>query len=357
MSQFMRVGFLGAGGIAQAHAYALDAMKFYYADAPQIEKVVVASPTSLSRESFAQRFGFSEAIPPDKIWQRDDLDALYLLGPNDTHTPQLLAAVQMPHLKRIFVEKPLGVSYQDLDALDVITQDDHGKFIVMGFQYLQKSAIRAALAHWKSGVFGEPVHFRAEYLHSSYLDSAYRQKHKDRLQPAPINGAVADLGSHSLSLLVAFLGKNLAIRSAAASGGFEDVPQASDLCTTALIEDLGSGAFGTLVSSRISAGTGDHFTLEIYGTEGTLRFNTSHPDSYLSYLPLEGWRQHDVNSDYQPHSKFPSDYMPSGWLRALVHHHYLFLGGDTTGSFIPDLTHGMVVQKLLMQIASHLHSN
>lgn len=355
MSQSMRVGFLGAGGIAQAHAYALDALKFYYADAPQIEKVVVASPTPQSRESFAQRFGFSEAIPPDKIWQRDDLEALYLLGPNDTHTPQLLAAVQMPHLKRIFVEKPLGVSYQDLDALDGITQDDHGKFIVMGFQYLQKSAIRAALTHWKSGVFGEPVHFRAEYLHSSYLDPAYRQKHKDRMQSIPINGAAADLGSHSLSLLVAFLGDNLAIHSAAASGRFEDVPQNSDLCTTALIEDSRSGAMGTLVSSRISAGTGDHFSLEIYGTEGTLIFNTSHPDSYLSYLPIEGWQRHEVNSDYQPHSKFPSDYMPSGWLRALVHHHYLFLGGDPTGSVIPDLTHGLVVQRLLMQIASHFH--
>jgi hypothetical protein len=46
--------------------------------------------------------------------------------------------------------------------------------------------------------------------------------------------------------------------------------------------------------------------------------------------------------------------MPSGWLRAMVHHHTLFLGGDPGISFIPDLTHGIVVQRLLQDIAGHL---
>ena len=41
-------------------------------------------------------------------------------------------------------------------------------------------------------------------------------------------------------------------------------------------------------------------------------FNTSQPDSYMSYLPEEGWRVHDIYSDYLPESKFPSSYMPSG---------------------------------------------
>ena len=356
MSQSIRVGFLGAGGIARAHAYALDTLKYYYTNIPPIKKVVVASPTLQSRETFAVRYGFSDAIPPDEIWHRTDIDTIYLLGPNETHTLQLVNAVKHPHIQRIYVEKPVGVSQEDLETLEAINLSNHRKTIFIGFQYPQKSALRKALAHWKSGVFGEPVHFRAEYLHSSYLDPAYRQNHQDRLKPIPVNGAAADLGSHSLSLLAAFLGEGLSIRGAATSGQYEDVPGESDLCTTAIIEDQSSGAIGTLVASRISAGTGDHFTFEIYGKRGTLSFNTSQPDCYISYLPEEGWRRHDVNSDYQPASKFPADYAPAGWLRALVHNHYLFLGGESTNRFIPDLAHGIYVQKLLNQIAEFVLS-
>lgn len=144
------------------------------------------------------------------------------------------------------VEKPLGPSLQDIHDLEALKEQDHHKFIMVGFQYLQKSAFRKALAHWQSGLFGQPVHFRAEYLHSSYLDAGYRQKHPERLQPIPVNGAAADLGSHPLSLLTAFLVNRLIVRSSASSGNFDGFPQNSDLCTTALIEEPVSSVIGTM---------------------------------------------------------------------------------------------------------------
>lgn len=357
MKRNFRIGFLGAGGFAQTHVYALENLKFYYSDTPKIEKIVVASPTPSSREHFANRFGFEKAIPPEEIWDSEDIDTLYILGPNHTHTPQLLKAAKQPNLQRIYVEKPIGSSQQDIVDLNKLEQSDHGKLIMIGFQYLQKSALLKALSHWRSGVFGKPISFRAEYLHSSYFDSAYRQKNTARLQPIPANGAAADLGSHVLSLLIAFLGKDLVVKSAAASGRFEDVPVASDLCTTALIKETTSGAIGTMVASRVSQGTGDHLSLEIRGTCGALMFDTTKPDFYESYLPELGWQRHEVMSDYLPASKFPADYAPSGWLRALVHNHYLFLGGDSRNSFIPDLQHGIQVQHLLQQIADHVLEN
>lgn len=350
----VRVGFLGAGGIAQAHAYALDALKYYYGDAPDIIKVVVASPTPSSRSSFAERFGFREAVPPEEIWTRGDINALYISGPNHTHTPQLLKAAKMPNIQRIYLEKPVAVSQKEIDQLEALNKSDHDKFIMIGFQFLQKSAIRKAIHHWKSGVFGDLIHFRAEYLHSSYLDPKYRGKRADRLLPIPQHGAAVDLGSHVLSMLTAFLGAHLVVREAAASGFMEDVPENSDLCTTVMLEEPTSRAVGTMVASRVSAGTGDWFKVELWGRKGAILFDTSQPDSYRTFLPEEGWRKHQVMSDYLPDSKFPSDYTPSGWLRALVHNHYLFLGADPGISFIPDLHHGIVVQRLLQDIAEHI---
>lgn len=357
MNKAIRVGFLGTGSIARSHAYALDALKYYYIDAPKILKVVAASPNPDHRESFANSFGFSEAVPPEEIWKRDDLDALYILGKNSTHTPQLLKAVNLPNLKRIYVEKPIGASRQDLIELESLMNLPQEMIIMVGFQFLQKSPIRKALSQWKSGVFGKPIHFRAEYLHSSYLNYDYRQMRQNRFEPCPVDGAAVDLGSHSLSMLTAFLGDSLQIRDAAISGNFPDIPDDADLCVTAIMEDQHSGAVGTLLASRVSAGTGDQFSLEIYGTSGAFLFNTKNPEIYETYLPGEGWRRYETNSDYTPASKFPSDYLPSGWLRALVHNHYLFVGGESGTDVIPDLAHGIQVQRLLQQIADHIHGN
>jgi predicted dehydrogenase len=358
MKEPIRIGFLGSGGIARSHAYALDVLRYYYSDAPRVEKVLAASPTPAHRETFAGRFGFQEAVDPEAVWKREDLDALYILGPNRTHTPQLLAAAEMPSVKRIYLEKPVAASKEDLHQLEQLDQNHPDKFIMVGFQFLQKAPIRKALAHWSSGVFGELVHFRAEYLHSSYLDPAYREKLPDRLHPIPRNGAAVDLGTHVLSLLTAFLGNRLVVRSArSTTGSLKDVPENTDLCTLALLEDIATGAVGTLTASRISAGTGDHLALELRGTKGAILFETGQPDSYLSYLPDEGWCRHDIYSDYRPASTFSSDYVPAGWLRALVHNHYLFLGGKPGISVIPDLAHGIQVQRLIQKIADHLKSN
>jgi len=196
MTKQINIGFLGSGGIAKAHAYALDALKYYYPDAPTLIKTLVASPTPESRAGFAERFGFQEALPPECIWGREDLDALFILGPNTTHTPQLIKAAQQPNIKRIYVEKPIGTSQQDIQTLMALDQQEHGKFIMLGFQYVQKAPLRKALTHWQTGVFGNLIHFHAEYLHSSYLNPVYRQQHPERLQAIPINGAAADLGSH-----------------------------------------------------------------------------------------------------------------------------------------------------------------
>ncbi|MDY6847203.1 MAG: Gfo/Idh/MocA family oxidoreductase [Chloroflexota bacterium] len=348
------VGFLGAGGIAQSHAYALDALKYYYKDIPEIEKVVVASPTPSSREGFAERFGFQEAVAPDEIWGRDDINTLFIAGPNHTHTPQLLQATSMPNIERIYLEKPIAISQEEIDQLETLDTSNHGKFIMIGFQFLQKSSIRKAINHWHSGVFGDPIHFRIEYLHSSYLSPAYRIKKEDRLVPIPLNGAAVDLGSHALSMLTAFLGNHLIVQDAAASGFMDDVPENSDLCTTVLLEDLKTRAIGTMVASRVSAGTGDLMRAELWGRRGTILVDTSQPDLYRSFLPEDGWVTHHIYSDYMPDSVFPSDYTPSGWLRALVHNHYLFLGADPGISFVPDLAHGIVVQRLLQDIAEHI---
>jgi len=59
----IRTGFIGAGGIARAHAYAINSLKYYYDDAPDVELFSVTSQRESSRNAFASKFGFQKAEP------------------------------------------------------------------------------------------------------------------------------------------------------------------------------------------------------------------------------------------------------------------------------------------------------
>jgi predicted dehydrogenase len=197
-------------------------------------------------------------------------------------------------------------------------------------------------------------------LHSGYLDPAYRDRRRSRLQPSEIGGAIADLGSHAISLLIAFLGDELAIIGAKSSGSFEDVPCASDLCASLLLTDERTGAAGSVTASRISAGSGDLLELEIWCTNASLRLSTLQPD--MLYLSQRGgtpdhWEQIFCGNDYKPASAFPAANVPAGWLRSLMHAQYLFFGGSDSNAFQPGLDHGLAVQRLVRQCAQSMIRN
>jgi predicted dehydrogenase len=227
--------------------------------------------------------------------------------------------------------------------------------IQVGFQFLFAATIREMFGFWKSGKIGKPVHFDLKYYHSDYLRKEYRDKRASRLTAAPDGGAMADLGSHSISLLIAFLGNNLKITSAMQSGNFIDVPSDSDLFSLISLYDESSGAVGTLSASRISSGTGDHFLFELYAELGALRYSSASPDSFEYFTEESGrWSKQVGGSNFKPFTSFPSGHVPAGWLRSMIHAHYVFLTGNDQNEFVPDIKHGLEVQRLVTQTAEHL---
>lgn len=350
----IKTGFIGAGGIAHAHAYALQSLKFFYREVPEIVLESVCSMSSESRMSFAGRYGFNHSQDLSQFIKNKEINTVFILGPNNTHFQHLKMALEMPGVERIYLEKPVCATIkEEMEMADLFNST--GKCIQVGFQFLQTPAIREGLKWWQTGVAGIPVHFELKYYHGDYLQESYRLKRQSRLQPAPDGGAMADLGCHGLSLLVAFLGKELFITGALQGGAFPGVPEGSDLFSTISLFDRKSKAVGTLSASRISSGSGDLVTFELFAGKGAFRYSTETPDSYSHYLESDKcWVRNPVGSNYLPITSFPSGHVPAGWLRSLVHAHYLFLGGSDPGVFIPDLSHGLAVQRLVRETAEHM---
>ncbi len=354
----VHVGFLGAGGIARAHAYALNALKFYYDSVPEIEFESVTSAREASRIEFAQRYNFQSAEDIDAFTENSSIDTVLILGPNKVHFDHLEIALSMPEVKNIYLEKPVCSTYDEEKQMHkMLSSFPENKKILVGFQFIQSPAVREALAFWKSGILGNPLHFDLKYYHGDYLQAAYREKRATRLTPAPDGGAMADLGSHGISMLMAFLGNDLKILNALQAGSFDDVPPESDLFSSISLMDPKSRAVGNMSASRISSGTGDWVNLELFAENGYLKYSSLNPDHYEYFLESDQkCIKQAVGSNYKPITGFPSGHVPAGWLRAMIHAHYIFLTGDLRVSFLPDLAHGLAVQRIVRETASHLSS-
>lgn len=352
----IHIGFLGAGGIARAHAWALQSLKYFYNEVPEPVFESVASARKESREKFAAKYGFASAQSGEEFSQNEKTDAVFILGPNNVHFSHLKLALEMPNVKYIYLEKPVCASLdEELKMKDIEKSVDRNVKIQVGFQYLQTSSVREAMQFWKSGVLGKPIHFDLKYYHGDYLQSSYREKRVTRLTPAPDGGAMADLGSHGISLLTAFLGEELQLTGALQGGGFEGVPAGSDLFSSISLYEPSTSAVGNLSASRISSGTGDLVHLEIYAEKGALRYSSKNSEYFEYYTEGSGkWVKQMVGSNYAPITSFPSGHVPPGWLRSMVHAHYLFLTGNDNRAFVPDLKHGLAVQRIVRETADHL---
>lgn len=354
VSEKISIGFLGAGGIARAHAFALNSLKYFYSSVPEIEFEAVCSARKESRDAFAAQFGFRKSLSVDEFKHDTAINTVLIMGPNKVHFEHLQLALEMPSVTRIYLEKPVCSNREEEQQMALIAARS-GKQIQVGFQYLQTASVREAMAFWRSGMLGKPIHFDLKYYHGDYLQKAYREKRVTRLTPAPDGGAMADLGSHGISLLMAFLGDSLQITSAVQAGRFDDVPSDSDLFSQLSLVHPETMAAGTLSASRISSGSGDLVSLEIYAEKGMLRYSSHSVDFFEYYLEETGqWTRQVVGSNYTPITSFPSGHVPPGWLRSMIHAHYIFLGGNDSKAFVPGLNHGLAVQRIVRETAAHL---
>lgn len=350
-----KIGFIGAGGFAHTHVLALKTLSCYYKNIPPIELCSVATANSASGKKFADLYGVNQHPDVDSLLNDPVINTVFILSPTGLHYEHLNKALDQQHIQNIYIEKPLGgTSAQISQLLKKFNAKEVN--LQLGFQFLYMPAILSAQRMMSE--IGKIIHFHVRYLHSGYLDRSYRDKRHNRLVATPEGGAVADLGSHLFSLLVAFLGNHLVVEHAQCAGTFPDVDKYSDLYTQIFVRDKNSDAIGTVIASRISAGATDVLELEVRGTKGAIQISSLQPDILrVCQHPTSGvWQERFCGNDYAPYSTFPSTNVPSGWMRPLVHALFVFFNKPQR-VFKPTLLHGIEVQQLINTTASLLKKN
>lgn len=105
----LRVGCIGAGGFARGIIFP------HLRSATGLILKSVATTTGAAAESARAGFGFSVAESPSELISNPNLDAIFILTRHDSHAAYVKNALE--HGKRVFVEKPLAINREQMDAV------------------------------------------------------------------------------------------------------------------------------------------------------------------------------------------------------------------------------------------------
>ncbi len=153
----MRIGLIGAGGIAQAHVNGM------LANPGKVECVAICDVVDANIENRAKHF----ATPPARFadWKTmfasmgDQLDSVVICLPHHLHTPAILDAAAAG--KHVLCEKPMCINLAEADRI-VETVRRTGIIYMSAHQQLFSPALRAVKALIDAGKLGRVQWLRVQ---------------------------------------------------------------------------------------------------------------------------------------------------------------------------------------------------
>lgn len=367
MKKRINIALIGSGAMGRAHAAAVSNLKYCYAGLPFEPHLhtLVTRDSATAREK-ADALGFENySLSLEETLNRADIDVVDICTPNICHYDEVKAA--LAHGKNILCEKPLGITAAQAEELAALAEKS-GKVCGVVFNNRHLPAAIRARELVAEGRLGRILSFRSAYLHASSTDPA---KPRGWKQDKDIcgGGVLFDLGSHAIDLLAFVLGSAPENRIETVMGlsqiaypertGADGKPWRTNADEAFYITArLAGGACGTIEASKITVGANDDFTLNLYGTDGALRFDLMNPNYLMFYdarakgVPHGGERGYTaiecVNRYDLPEAVFPGMRAPIGWFRGHIHSMYAYLSAVYENKpFSPSFADGAYVNRVM----------
>ena len=180
---------------------------------PAGSKLAVACDTNLSRaEELVKLAGAGRAVSDFKVAAADpQVDAVIVATINSALAEVSADAIRAG--KHVIVEKPAGISVQQIDEL-IALAGQHGVCVRVGFNHRFHPAFQKAREMFASGVMGDLMFIRARYGHGGRV--GYDQEW--RADPKRSGGGeLIDQGVHLIDLASWFLGRFTRVNGHAAT--------------------------------------------------------------------------------------------------------------------------------------------
>src|SRR5678815_5228100 len=328
----LRFGLIGCGFMGRTHSNAYNRIRNFFPElsyAPVLKAVCARSEDKV--KAFAKQWGY-ESYETDwkKLIERDDIDAIDICTPNNTHAPIAIAAAEVG--KMVLTEKPLagtlGEARQMMEAVEKAKVPN-----TVWYNYRRIPAVTLAKQIVDSGKLGKIFHYRANFLQDWTISADLPQGGAGlwRLDVAAAgSGVTGDLLAHCIDTAI-WLNGNVANVNATTetfikerkhnlTGKVEKVG-IDDACSFFCRFD--NGSLGLFESTRYARGHKALYTFEINGEHASIKWDL-HDLHRLEYFDhrdegrLRGWRSihvTDAGKDKQGNEEHP--YMTHWWVPGL----------------------------------------
>src|SRR5579863_9090160 len=192
----LRIGLIGSGFMGKAHAFGYATATRVFDLPYELELHTIADISDEAAANAAVALGFAHATSDWRSLAADpEIDVVNITSPNALHKEMALAAIAAG--KHVYCEKPLAPTAADAKEMADAAERARVQTFV-GFNYLKNPLMAVAREMIEAGEIGTVVSFRG--LHAEDYMSDPAQPWSWRLDPAGGHGAVADIGSHILSV-------------------------------------------------------------------------------------------------------------------------------------------------------------
>lgn len=282
----LRIGIVGTGGMANAHAGAFRRMK----------RVVLTACCDRDKKR-AEEFAARHEIPRvftavEDLLEAELVDAISNVTPDAVHAEIAVKAAKAG--VHILSEKPLATSVEEGEAM-VRAVRKAGVVNMVNFSYRDSSAIQECARRVAAGDIGRVMHVESSYLQcwlssTVWGDWRTRPGWLWRLSTAHGSlGALGDIGCHLYDATALLAGdiEQIVCRLKTFDKGVRGNRlgayrlDANDSFASTVV--FRGGGLGSVHSSRWATGQKNSLSFKIYGDEGAFRINLD-----------EAWDQYDV---------------------------------------------------------------
>jgi len=250
MKTKMRLGLIGAGGIAQTYVQAL-------AQSATAELVGVADVRAEAAEALAERVGCAAFGSHEALLEQTGCEGAIVCTPPVTH-PEICSSL-LNRGAHVLCEKPLAIGPEEARAMVEVAERSEAQ-LTMASKFRYAGDVVEAKSIVASGVIGDVVLFENAFT------SRVEMKNRWNSDPSISGGGVlVDNGTHSVDILRYFLGPLVEIQ-VVEGRRIQDIPVED---TVRVFVRSAAGVMGSIDLSW-SLNKELPFYISVYGSSGTL---------------------------------------------------------------------------------------